>query len=62
LEKGYVKGVRHKSQSIKGYKKRLSKPMAHTKKRLKQPSKGQQDVQNQAGVERGVGRVQPSTT
>ena len=28
----------------------------------KQPSKWQQDVKNQAGVEQGVGRVEPSTT
>ena len=33
--------------------------MASTTKKRKQPSKWQQDVQNQAGGERGVGRVEP---
>ena len=32
------------------------------RKKRKQPSTWQQDVQNQAGVERGVGRVHPTTT
>jgi len=36
--------------------------MANTTKKRKQPSKRQQDVQNQADVERGVGRVEPTTT
>ena len=31
--------------------------MANTTKKRKQPSKWQQDVQNQAGVEWGVGRL-----
>jgi len=35
--------------------------MANTTKKRKQPSKWQQDLQNQAGVERGVGRVEPTT-
>ena len=54
-----AKGLRHKSQWVKYriYEATEQTDGKHDKNK-KQPSKWQRNVQNQAGVERGVGRVE----